>query len=185
MDIIRAPESIDTMKETELLMASSTIRVIELRERHDLKIMSQFADVQFCLFTIDQTCYDRYLDDEERTNELQERLTYLKAVCRSSFFSRSIILLVLTNDAAFKKKIAKSPMQAHFPDYTGGNDASAGTKYILKRCRQANNKLDLPLFWHIHDLDTAENEAIDQFFRQSAASMTAVSWLREIGLGTT
>ncbi|KAJ9609456.1 hypothetical protein H2200_005783 [Cladophialophora chaetospira] len=182
MDIIRAPENIDTMKETELVMSSSTLRVVELRERHDMKIISQFADVQFCLFTIDQTCYDRYLDDPRRTNELKERLTYLKAVCRSSFFSKSIILLVLTNATAFKEKIATSPMRTHFQDYTGGNDAHAATKYILKKCREVN-KLDLPLFWHIHDLDEGET-GIDQFFRQSAASMTAVSWLREIGIGT-
>ena len=149
-----------------------------------MKIISQFADVQFCLFTIDQTCYDRYLDDANRTNELQERLKYLKAVCRSSFFSISIILLVLTNTTAFSERIATSPLRTHFSDYSGGNDANAATKYILKKCREVN-KLDLPLFWHIHDVDETDNKAIDQFFRQSAASMTAVSWLREIGLGAT
>ncbi|KAH0837036.1 hypothetical protein AYO21_08839 [Fonsecaea monophora] len=185
MDIIRAPEAIDTMKETELTMNSSTLRIIELKEQSAMKIISQFADVQFCLFAIDLTCYDRYLDHTHRSNVLLERLQDLKVICRSEYFSKSIILLVLTNAAAFKKRIATSPMKSHFEDYKGGNDVNAATKYILKRCKQAN-KLDLPLFWHIYDcaVDQGEAEAMDHFFMQSAASISAVSWLREMGIGS-
>ncbi|KIW32736.1 uncharacterized protein PV07_04263 [Cladophialophora immunda] len=184
MDIIRAPEAIDTMKETELVMNSSTLRIIELDEKYAMKIISQFADVQFCLFAIDLTCYDRYLDDAQRSNELQERLLDLKVICRSEYFSKSIILLVLTNAAAFRKRVAISPMKPHFEDYNGGNDANAATKYILKMCKQVN-RMDLPLFWHIYDcaVDQGEAEAMDHFFMQSAASISAVSWLREMGIG--
>ncbi|OCT51425.1 hypothetical protein CLCR_08257 [Cladophialophora carrionii] len=184
IDIIRAPENFETMRETELIMPSSTLRVVELREQHAIKILSQFADVQFCLFPIDLTCYDRYHDDANQTNELRERLSYLKAICQSKYFTKSIILLVLTNATAFRDRIAVSPMKTHFDDYSAGNDFNAATKYILKKCRQVN-RAELPLFWHIHDLNDGEAEAIDQFFRHSAASITAVSWLRDIGLGAT
>ncbi|EXJ58444.1 hypothetical protein A1O7_05869 [Cladophialophora yegresii CBS 114405] len=184
IDIIRGPENFETMRETELILPSSTLRVIELREQHAMKIMSQFADVQFCLFPIDLTCYDRYHDDANQTNELRERLSYLKGICLSSYFTKSIILLVLTNATAFKDRIAMSPMKSHFDDYTAGNDFHAATKYILKKCRQVN-RTELPLFWHIHDLNDGKAEAIHRFFRQSAASITAVSWLRDIGLGAT
>jgi guanine nucleotide-binding protein subunit alpha len=184
MDIVRAPESIETMKETELTMSSSILRVVELRERTAMKIISQFADVQFCLFPVDLTCYDRYLDDLERTNELKERLSYLKGICQSSYFSKSIILLLFTNAVAFKERIAISPMKTHFEDYTGGNSFDAATKYILRKCKQVNQP-DLPLFWHIHDLYDSEADAMHQFLTQSAASIAAVSWLREIGLGAT
>ncbi|KIW91707.1 uncharacterized protein Z519_07675 [Cladophialophora bantiana CBS 173.52] len=185
MDIIRAPETIDTMKETELVMNSSTLRIIELKEQYAMKIISQFADVQFCLFAIDLTCYDRYLDDTQSSNELLERLSDLKAICRSEYFAKSIILLVFTNAAVFKKRIAISPMKSHFEDYNGGKDVSAATKYIFKRCKQVN-KMDLPLFWHIYDytVNEGEAEAMDHFFMQSAASITAVSWMREMGFGT-
>ncbi|KIY00702.1 uncharacterized protein Z520_03367 [Fonsecaea multimorphosa CBS 102226] len=184
MDIIRAPEAIDTMKETELIMNSSTLRIIEINEQYAVKIISQFADVQFCLFAIDLTCYDRYRDDAERSNELLERLSDLKSIVRSVHFTKSIILLILTNAAAFRKRIAISPMKSHFEDYNGGNDVNAATKYILKRCKQVN-RLDLPLFWHIYDcaVDEGEAEAMDHFFMQSAASVPAVSWLRDMGVG--
>ena len=183
MDIVRAPESIETMKETELKMSSSVLRVVELRESQAVKIMSQFADVQFCLFTLDLTCYDRYLDDAQRTNELQGRLADLKGICRSGYFCKSIILLIFTNAEALKERIAISPLKSHFEDYGGGNNYDAATKYILKRCKQVN-RLDLPMFWHIHSLEDSEGDAMDQFFRQSQASISAVSWLREIGIGT-
>ncbi|OAP60077.1 hypothetical protein AYL99_05079 [Fonsecaea erecta] len=185
MDIIRAPEAIDTMKETEIVMNSSTLRIVELKEQYAMKIISQFADVQFCLFAIDLTCYDRYLDDALRSNELVERLSDLKIICRSAYFSKSIILLIFTNAAAFRKHIAISPMKSHFEDYNGGNDVNAATKYILKRCKQVN-MMELPLFWHMYDyaVDEGDAEAIDHFFMQSAASVSAVSWLREMGIGT-
>lgn len=167
------------MKETELIMNSLTLRVVEINESHAMKIISQFAGVQFCLFTIDLTCYDRYLDDADQTNELQERLSYLKGLCRSNYFTKSIILLIFTNATAFRAQIPISPIRSHFEGYEGGNDFNAATKWILGKCRQVN-KLDLPLFWHVHDCES-KAEAMDNFFRQSAASFTAVSWLRDIG----
>lgn len=172
------------MKETELVMNSSILRIMEIREQSALKIISQFADVQLCLFAVDLTCYDRYLDRDERSNELLDRLLFLKGISQSKLFSSTIILLILTNAAAFEKQIAVSPLKSHFQDYTGGNDVHAATKYILKRCKQVN-KMDLPLFWHVHDcaIDKAEAESTYNFLRQSAASVTAVSWLRDIGLG--
>ncbi|KAK4940600.1 hypothetical protein LTR10_019359 [Elasticomyces elasticus] len=183
MDIIRAPEMIDTMQETELTISShdsDILRVIEINEQHAEKIISQFADIQFCLFAVDLTCYDRYQTNSSKSNVLRDRLWNLKAVCGSTYFTRTIILLILTNASAFEKKIASSPLQTHFKDYTGGSDARAATKYILKRCHQANYR-DLPLFWHTFDcsLEEADAEATDEFFRQSAAN-ASVSLVREI-----
>ena len=183
MDIIRAPEMIDTMKETELTISpsdSDILRVIEIKEPHAMKIISQFADIQFCLYAVDMTCYDRYQSESPKSNVLRDRLWNLRAVCGSTYFTRTIILLVLTNATAFAKKIAASPLQTHFNDYNGGSDASAATKYILKKCKHANYRA-LPLFWHIFDcaVEEAEAEATDEFFRQSAAN-ASVSLIREI-----
>jgi hypothetical protein len=178
LDIVRAPENIDTMKETEMIMSSTTLRVVELHEQQAVKVLSQFADVHFCLFAIDLTCYDRYLDDRARTNEFEDRLASLKRICRSSFFSKSIILLLLTNATAFRERIALSPIKPHFDDYKGGNNFGAATKYILKSCRKVN-RTSLQFFWHIHDEEDAEAVAMDQFFRQAAESM---SWLKEIAM---
>lgn len=185
MDIIRAPETIETMKETELDMApltSSPVRIIEIREQFAMKIIPQFADILFCLYAIDLTCYDRYLDNVHQTNAFQERLSFLKAICQSSLFAKTTILLVLTNASAFEKKLAVSPLKSHFDDYTGGNDAEAATKYVLKSCKRAN-QADLPLFWHKYDcaVEEAAAEATYHFFGQTAVSMSAMSWLRVLG----
>ncbi len=186
MDIIQAPETINAVKETALAMPNLntfTLQIIEIKEQAE-KIIPQFADVQFCLFAIDLTCYNRYLDDAKRSNALQDRLSYLKSICQSSFFARTIILLVLTNATGLKKQIALSPLKSHFDDYAGGSDAGAATKYIIKRCKQVN-RTALPMFCHIYDcaINTSEAEATDRFFRQSAERMFAISWVREVGFG--
>ena len=184
MDIIRAPETIDTVKETEMVIGTMSLRVAEIKDKKAMRIMPQFAGVEFCLFTIDLTCYNRYLDDERSTNELDDRLAYLKAIFRSEYFDTTIVLLVFTNSSAFEKQIAHAPLKSHFEDYTGGNSVEAATKYILGRCKRTN-KLQRPFFWHSYNSEAHDREAesMANFFRQSAASVTFVTWLRDIGLG--
>ena len=186
MDIIRAPEATETIKETDLSMSSSKspilLRFIEIKEERPIKILSQFADLQFCLFAIDLTCYDRYSKDGCGSNAFMNRLSFMRSICRSTFFSNVVILLVLTNATAFERKIAVSPLESHFEDYKGGNNAQAAIKYILGRCSKANTKA-LPLFWHIYDyaVEGAGAQATDRFFRRSADSLPAVMLLREVG----
>ncbi|KEF59010.1 uncharacterized protein A1O9_03853 [Exophiala aquamarina CBS 119918] len=168
MDIIRAPEPIDTVKETELVLnPSSPLKVIELQEQQALKILPQFAGVQCCLFTIDLTCYDRYLNDQAGTNALHDRISKLKYILLSPHFSDTLVMLMFTNGSAFAKHIITSPLQGHFPDYNGGNNVDAASKYILKKCKSANLK-DRALVWHMFLEDEAETESTANFFRQSA-----------------
>ena len=92
------------MKETQLALGTSTVRIIEIKEHQSMKILPQFTDVQFCLFAIDLTCYDRHLDDPARTNCLRDRIYHLRGICRLPYFRKTIILLFLTNASAFEKQ---------------------------------------------------------------------------------
>ncbi|KIV89521.1 hypothetical protein PV10_06914 [Exophiala mesophila] len=184
MDIIRAPETIDTVKETELTIDKATVRVVEIKDQNAMRIMPQFADVHFCVFSIDLTCYNRYLDDEDSTNELFERLQYLRAIFRSKFFHSTVVLIVFTNSLAFAKQIAESPLKSHFGDYSGGNNVDAAMKYIIGRCKLMN-QLDRPFFWHCYDFAArqGDGELMADFFRRSASIVGTMKRLREIGLG--
>jgi guanine nucleotide-binding protein G(i) subunit alpha len=167
MDIIRAPEPIETLKETELRMApSSRLKVIEFQEQQAMKILPQFAGVQCCLFTIDLTCYDRYLNNTASTNALRDRISRLKDILLSPHFSDTLMMLVFTNRTAFAQHIIKSPLKSHFPDYEGGNNVERAAKYILKSCRRANYK-DRALVWHTLLEDMNDVESTANFFRQS------------------
>ena len=186
MDIIRAPETIDTVKETELTIDKAKVRVVEIKDQNAMRIMPQFADVHFCVFSIDLTCYNRYLDDEDSTNELLERLQYLQAIFRSKFFHSTVVLIIFTNSLAFAKQIAESPLKSHFSDYSGGNNVDAAMKYIIGRCKLMN-RLDRPFFWHCYDFAArkGDGELIADFFRRSASTVGTLERLREIGLGPT
>ncbi len=175
------------MKETELVMASSTLRVVELRRaaRHEdyVAVRLMFSSV---LYTIDLTCYDRYLDDTERTNELQERLTYLKAI---------VSIHILLHEHYLARAHQRQCIQGTnwgsrqcepiLVTILAVTMSMLQPKYILKRCTASStNRICHYYLAYLTDLDKREADAMDQFFRQSAASITAVSWLREIGLGT-
>jgi len=181
MDIIRAPEKIDTLKETNVSMDHLTAQFIEYNEDNATKILFQFAGIQFCLFTVDLTCYDQYLDDRQNTNALQDRLSLLKAVSRSAYFAETIILLILTNASAFANKLASSPLSTHFSDYGGGNDVAAAKKYILKCFRQVHRS-DLVLFSHFYDYSDEQHHFGEtaQFFTEA---LSAVSFMKGVGLG--
>lgn len=168
MDIIRAPEPIETVKETELMLNPALpLKVIELQEQQAMKILPQFEGVQCCLFTIDLTCYDRYLNDQAGTNALRDRIAKLKDIFLSPLFIETLVMLMFTNGSAFAKHLITSPLNGHFPDYNGGNNVDAATKYILKKCKRANLR-DRPLVWHTFLEDEAETESTANFFRQVA-----------------
>jgi len=156
------------MKETELILdPSAPLKVIELQEQQAMKILPQFAGIQCCLFTIDLTCYDRYLNDDAGTNALRDRIAKLKDIFVSPLFKETLVMLMFTNGSAFAKHIITSPLNSHFPDYNGGNNADAATKYILKKCKRASPR-DRAVVWHKFLEDEAETESTANFFRQSA-----------------
>lgn len=132
-----------------------------------MKILPQFAGVQCCLFTIDLTCYNRYLNNATSTNALRDRISRLKDILLSPHFSETLVMLMFTNRTALTKHIIASPLSSHFPDYKGGNNVDAAVKYILKQCQRANLK-DRALVWHTFLEDVAEAESTANFFRQSA-----------------
>lgn len=48
------------------------------------------------------------------------------------------IILFLTKYDLLKQKLLYSPLENHFPDYTGGEDADSAAKYILEQFEKAN-----------------------------------------------
>lgn len=44
-----------------------------------------------------------------------------------------MIVIFFTKYDLLKKKLADSPLENHFPDYTGGNNVDLATKYIIEK----------------------------------------------------
>lgn len=179
--MIKAPETLDHVRETKLTMNNMTAEMVEV-PNGSAKIFHHFDGVGACLFTIDLASYDQYLDTEGSCNALKSAMAYLNAVCTSQWFYSSCILLCFTNTDVFARKLIKSPLETHFETYTGGADLAAATQHLLKRCQQAN-RLDLPLFWHFAE-DDAQDPSTIRFVRESLTTLPTAWYLREMGIYT-
>jgi guanine nucleotide-binding protein subunit alpha len=79
---------------------------------------------------IDLASYDRVQDSR---NELMETLDLFNSIADSGWFIRAGVILVLSRVWELKRKLRRSPMNKHFPDYSGGNNVHHAAKYILRK----------------------------------------------------
>jgi guanine nucleotide-binding protein G(i) subunit alpha len=110
------------------------------------KWIHQFENVIGIIYFVDLGCYNEMnLEDEDSPqNRLMESLNYFaKTVVNSRWFTRSSIILFLSNMGSFREKLRRYPLSDYCPDYTGGNDINKATKYILYRFRSVNRHTNI------------------------------------------
>ena len=174
IDIIRAPEQVRTLRDTRLSLKGVTVELIEPPHNNLPKILNQFEDTEGCLAYVDISTYDRYLKDDDNKTALQMTLHYLQAVFSTGLFASKGVLLFITNTAAFEQKLPTSPLSAHFPEYTGPNDANLAMKFIMKKCKQAVASE----FLYTHFATNTEDPTTVQFFKSKAEGLRTVLELR-------
>ena len=68
-----------------------------------------------------------------------------ESVINSRWFRRSTIVLLLNKVDVFKSRLAKTPLEAFFPEYTGGSDVDKAVAFVSNRFLQANHS-DLSVY---------------------------------------
>jgi guanine nucleotide-binding protein G(i) subunit alpha len=117
--------------------------------RSDMKkFIHQFENVTSVVYSVDLSCYDQVLPTDSNQNLLLESLQIFDSVVNSRWFRRTSIILLLCNAEHFSQKLSRSPMNKHFPDYSGGDNVSRASKYIVWRFNQLNRN-NLSLFPHL------------------------------------
>ncbi|KAG7095730.1 hypothetical protein E1B28_006440 [Marasmius oreades] len=90
-----------------------------------------FQDVSVMLYIASLTDYDQVLAEDEESNRMQDALTVFDSLCHTRWFKNTPVILVLTNrDRLTHQRLSLSPLESHFPDYTGGPDENAAFEYI-------------------------------------------------------
>jgi len=64
---------------------------------------------------------------------MHDVLRLFEAICNSRWFANADIILLLNKCDIFRTKIQKVPLNVCFPDYTGGADYKAATKFVTKK----------------------------------------------------
>jgi guanine nucleotide-binding protein subunit alpha len=70
-------------------------------------------------------------------NRLRESLALFDSVVNSDMYPKGI-LLFLTKYDFLREKLVYSPLESHFPGYTGGDDADSAAQYILEQFEKVN-----------------------------------------------
>ena len=97
-----------------------------------------FDNVTLIIFCVSLSEYDQVLLEENNQNRLEESIALFDSVVNSRWFARTSVVLFLNKIDVFAEKLQYSPLENHFPDYTGGNNINKAAKYILWRFNQVN-----------------------------------------------
>ncbi|CAI5758644.1 unnamed protein product [Candida verbasci] len=115
-----------------------------------------FDNVTLIIFCVALSEYDQVLLEENNQNRLEESLALFDSVVNSRWFARTSIVLFLNKIDVFAEKLQYSPLENHFPDYTGGNDINKAAKYILWRFNQVNRS-GLNIYPHVTQATDTSN----------------------------
>lgn len=115
-----------------------------------------FDNVTLIIFCVALSEYDQVLLEENSQNRLEESLALFDSVVNSRWFARTSIVLFLNKIDIFAEKLPNSPLENHFPDYTGGNNINKAAKYILWRFTQVNRS-GLNIYPHVTQATDTSN----------------------------
>ncbi|PVV04423.1 hypothetical protein BB560_001078 [Smittium megazygosporum] len=138
-----------------------------------------FENVTAILFLVAISEYDQVLIEDEAVNRMQEALTLFDSICNSRWFSKTSIILFLNKMDIFREKLPKSPLNKHFPDYTGDNSVEDAGDYILKRFVSLNQSDTKQIYTHF-TCATDTNQI--KFVMAAVNDIIVQSNLRDIGV---
>lgn len=134
-----------------------------------------FEAVTSIIFCVALSEYDQVLLEESGQNRMQESLVLFESVINSRWFLRTSVILFLNKIDVFKMKLAKTPLEKYFPEYTGechpqhngsgllmvnspsgGPDINKAAKYILWRFTQTN-RARLSVYPHLTQATDTSN----------------------------
>ncbi|KAJ6471430.1 G-protein alpha subunit [Mycena sanguinolenta] len=157
-DIMRTPAQKNAITETRLTMGPLSIRIIDVgplrfERKKWILYLERATSIIFCTALSD---YDQVLTEERGQNRMRESLALFSSIINSRWFLCTSIILFLTEIDDFKAKISKSPISAHFPEYSGGADINKAAKYILWRFMQ-ENRVRLTVYPHLARTTDVQN----------------------------
>ncbi|KJA13994.1 hypothetical protein HYPSUDRAFT_220657 [Hypholoma sublateritium FD-334 SS-4] len=94
------------------------------------KWIQDFEETAIIVFCVALSDYDRASVDGKHENRMLESIAMFENVVNLGTFANTPIILFFNKLDVFRAKLAKLPLQWHFPDYSGGSDVDAACKYI-------------------------------------------------------
>jgi len=113
------------------------------------KWMHYFEDVTAVVFVAAISEYDQRCYEDLETNRIDEALNLFKETLASKWLQKCHTILFLNKRDLFAEKIKKSPLSAHFPSYTGGDNYDLAVEFIKSQFLAQNESKDIRIFVHV------------------------------------
>lgn len=105
-----------------------------------------FEGITAVIFVMAVSEYDQMLFEDHRVNRMKEAIVLFHSLCNSRWFKNTPFILFMNKVDLFEKKIARSPIRHHFPDYRGKNVEEA--LEFFENIFLGLNENDKPIYVH-------------------------------------
>ncbi|KAJ7775587.1 heterotrimeric G-protein alpha subunit, GPA1-like protein [Mycena metata] len=182
-DILRCRTKETGVTETSFTVGELTYKIHHPSgQRSDMrkKWIHCFEDIKALLFCVTLNDYDQMVEEDDRNNRLQQSVAEFDSICNSRWFSKTSIILFLTDIDKFAEKLPRNPLANYFPDYEGGDNYDAACDYMLHRFVSLNQTAAKRQI-HAHYVSSTDNQQI-KFLLSAIQDILLQMHLRERGL---
>lgn len=99
-----------------------------------------FEGVEFCLYVIDPTLYDLPCIDDPSRNQLTAALKDFESMISSLTLQSAEVILFMNKIDILERKVVKSSLQDHFPDFTGSQTVNDVAEFISEQFQKCTTK---------------------------------------------
>ncbi|KAH9970775.1 G-protein alpha subunit [Russula compacta] len=180
-DVLHASKN--GIMETYFTMGQSSLRVLQVYGQRCArrKWIHLFADVTSIMFYASLSDYDEPgFAVRDQPTRLVESFNLFEAIVNSRWFSKTSIILFLTQLDEFRVKIHEAPLVEYFPEYTGGTDVNEGAEYILWRFIRSNHA-QLNVYPHFTELEASNANSV-LFVLIAVKETILINSLRDSGM---
>ncbi|KAF9260715.1 P-loop containing nucleoside triphosphate hydrolase protein [Marasmius fiardii PR-910] len=127
-----------------------------------------FPDVSVVLCVASLVDYDQIPSEGGYSNRLQQALDVFYRICHTAWCPQTRIVLVLTKrDCITELKLLQSPLEDHFPGYTGGADENAALNYIKSQFLKISHYSQYRNMVRMYALNVTSTEAVKVLFERN------------------
>jgi len=150
-DVLRSRVRTTGIVETQFTYGGLRFRMFDVggQRNERKKWIHCFQGVTSVIFCISLSEYDQKLFEDETQNRMKESLLLFDEICNSRWFLDTSIILFLNKTDLFREKIKRVDLSVCFPEFSGGNDYDAATRFITERFVELNKSEAKQIYPHL------------------------------------
>jgi hypothetical protein len=162
-DILRLRTKTSGIQEVEFGVQEAYFRIVDVggQRSERRKWFRCFDEVAAIIFFVALSEYDQFLSEDNTTNRMTESLKLFKEIVNNAIFEKTTFIMFMNKYDLFEKKIKKSPLNALFPGYKGGDDPVKGSEYIGK---QFTTQAPPEKNFYVHNTTATDTESIHKLY---------------------